>query len=309
MPRKKSSIAPDWWDYTTLDTAIFNDVASLTPEKLVQLSRPGFKVVLYDTLEEFYLAEALEYITAWRQSTPDNPVGICGPIGPTEQLPLVARLVNDLGISVKSAHFWGMDEWFINGKEVSPDHPLSFEKADRELCFNRIKKELVMPDENLHFPKGDTSAYRTSWEGVRCAVMQGGQGDIKHWAFNDPPKREGLFLDEPPSPEEYRKLATRVVDLHPITIAQNARTSGGGNITMVPTQAITVGPVETWMAEKVSIWHAGMHDNPFGQRLTTFMIAKNMVDTSVPMSLLADHPNVQFNFYRPGLGTCEVSMH
>ncbi|WP_018617323.1 glucosamine-6-phosphate isomerase [Segetibacter koreensis] len=309
MPRKLSSIAPDWWDYTTLDTAIIKEVASLTPENLVQLSRPGFKVLLYDTLEEFYLAEALEYITAWRQSTPDNPVGICGPIGPTEQLPLVARIINDLGLAVKSAHFWGMDEWLMDGKEVSPDHPLSFERADRELCFSRIRKDLVMPDENLHFPKGDTTTYRKSWEGIRCAVMQGGQGDIKHWAFNDPPKREGKFKDEPPSPEEYRKLTTRVVDLHPITIAQNARTSGGGNITMVPTQAITVGPSETWKAEKVSIWHAGMHDNPFGQRLTTFMISKNIVDTSVPMSLLADHPNVQFNFYRPGLGTCEVTMH
>ena len=309
MPRKISSIAPGWWDYTTLDDEIIKEVAPLTPEKLVQLSRPGFKVVLYDTLEDFYLAEALEYITAWKQSTPDNPVGICGPIGPTEQLPLVARIVNDLNISVKSAHFWGMDEWFMGGKEVSPDHPLSFEKADRELCFNRIRKDLVMPDENLHFPKGNTEAYRKSWDGVRCAVMQGGQGDIKHWAFNDPLKREGKFIDDPPSPGEFRQLATRVVDLHPITIAQNARTSGGGNITMVPTQAITVGPVETWKADKVSIWHAGMHDNPFGQRLTTFMISKKIMYSSVPMSLLADHPNVQFNFYRAGLGTCEVVMH
>jgi glucosamine-6-phosphate deaminase len=309
MLRKLSSIAPDWWDYTTLDLSIIKEVAALAPEDLMQLSRPGFRVVMYDTLEEFYLAEALEYVTAWQQSTPDNPVGICGPIGPTEQLPLVARIVNELGISVKSAHFWGMDEWFMDGKEVSPDHPLSFEKADRDLCFNRIRKDLVMPDENLHFPKGDTTAYRKSWETVRCAVMQGGQGDIKHWAFNDPPKREGKFKDAPPSPEEYRQLTTRVVDLHPITIAQNARTSGGGNITMVPTQAITVGPFETWKAEKVSIWHAGMHDNPFGQRLTTFMISKHIVDTSVPMSLLADHPNVQFNFYRPGIGTCEVVMH
>jgi glucosamine-6-phosphate deaminase len=166
-----------------------------------------------------------------------------------------------------------------------------------------------MADENLHFPKADTGAYRKSWDGVRCAVMQGGQGDIKHWAFNDPPKREGAFMDNPPSPGEYRKLTTRIVDLHPITIAQNARTSGGGNITMVPIQAITVGPEETWKAEKVSIWHAGMHDNPFGQRLTTFMISKRIVDTSVPMSLLADHDNVQFNFYRNGLGTCEVVMH
>ena len=37
--------------------------------------------------------------------------------------------------------------------------------------------------------------------------MQGGQGDVKHWAFNDPPRRTGRYKDEPPSPEEYRKLA------------------------------------------------------------------------------------------------------
>ncbi|HEY0456858.1 MAG TPA: glucosamine-6-phosphate isomerase [Verrucomicrobiae bacterium] len=309
MPRKLSSIAPDWWDYTTLDDSIIAAAARLTPEAMLKLSRPGFKVVFYDTLEEFYLAEALEYITAWRQSTPDNPVGICGPIGPTEQLPLVARLVNDLDLSIRSAHFWGMDEWFHHGREVPVSHPLSFERADRELCFSRIRKELVMPNENLHFPKGDTKKYRQSWEGVRCAVMQGGQGDVKHWAFNDPPQRTGKYKDAPPSPAEYRKLPTRVVDLHPLTIAQNARTSGGGNISMVPTQAISVGPLETWRAEKVSIWHAGKHDNPFGQRLTTWMISKKLADASVPMSLLADHPNVQFNFYRPGIGLCDVEMH
>ena len=308
MPRKLSSIAPDWWDYTTLDHDLIQEVAQLTPEKMLRLSRPGFKVIFYETLEDFYLAEALEYVTAWKQSTPDNPVGICGPIGPTEQLPLVARIVNELGLSLKSAHFWGMDEWFMDGKEVSPDHPLSFEKADRALCFDLIHKELVMPDEHLHFPKADTEAFRRSWEGVRCAVMQGGQGDVKHWAFNDPPKREGKYKDSPPPPEEYRQLATRVVDLHPLTIAQNARTSGGGNISLVPTKAVTVGPVETWKAEKVSIWHAGTHDNPFGQRLTTFMIANRIIDTSVPMSLLADHPNVQFNFYRHGLGTSAIVM-
>lgn len=309
MPRKLSSIAPDWWDYTTLDDDIIQAAARLTPEAMAKLSRPGFRVVLYDTLEDFYLAEALEYVSAWRQSTADNPVGICGPIGPTEQLPLVARLVNELNLNVRSAHFWGMDEWYLDGREAPVSHPLSFERADRALCFSRIRPELVMPAANLHFPKADPAVYRKSWEGVRCAVMQGGQGDVKHWAFNDPPKRAGKYKDSPPSPAEYRKLATRVVDLHPLTIAQNARTSGGGNIALVPTKALSVGPVETWKAEKVSIWHAGLHDNPFGQRLTTWMIAKKIPDSAVPMSLLADHPNVQFNFYRRGIGTCEVEMH
>jgi glucosamine-6-phosphate deaminase len=309
MPRKLSSIAPDWWDYTTLEDDVLRDAARLKPEQMVGLSRTGFRVVMYDTLEDFYLAEALEYVHAWRQSTPDNPAGICGPIGPTEQLPLVARLVNDLGISLKSAHFWGMDEWYDNGKEVPADHPLSFEKADRDLCFSRIRPELSMPEQNLHFPKADLARYQKSWDGVRCVVMQGGQGEIKHWAFNDPPRRAGAYKDAPPSPAEYRKLATRVVELHPLTLVQNARTSGGGNVAGVPRQALSVGPVETWRAEKVSIWHAGTHDNPFGQRLTTLMISKRIPDSSVPMSLLADHPNVQFNFYRGGIGTCEVEMH
>ena len=309
MPRKLSSIAPDWWDYTTQDNEIIRDAASLSPKRLIGLSRPGFKIVVHDSLEEFYLAEALEYVEAWRQSTPDNPVGICGPIGPTEQLPLVARIVNSIGLNLRDSHFWGMDEWVLNGKEVPTSHPLSFEKADRVLCFDRIDKKLAMPKSNLHFPKADTTAYRKSWKRARCAVMQGGQGDVKHWAFNDPVRRKGKFKNQPPSPAEYRKCATRVVDLHPLTITQNARTSGGGNVSLVPTQAVSVGPVETWQSDKVSIWQAGNHDNPFGMRLTTLMISKRIADSAVPMSLLADHPNVQFNFYRHGLGECSVKMH
>jgi len=310
--RKLSAVAPDWWDYTTLDSELIQEAARLTPRDLIRLSRPGFAVTIYDTTEEFYLAEALEYVDAWRQSTDDNPVGICGPIGPTEQLPLVARLVNSLNLDVRSAHFWGMDEWFDTGtgREVPVAHPLSFERADRELCFNRIRRALRMPDAHLHFPKADTSDYRKSWDaGVRCAVMQGGQGEAKHWAFNDPLPRRGKYKDAPPPAADYRKLTTRVVDLHPLTIAQNARTSGGGNVASVPTKAISVGPVETWKAEKVSIWLAGTHDNVFGQRLSALMISKGIVDTAVPISLLGDHPNVQFNYLRGAIGTCDVEMH
>ncbi|MCC5905532.1 MAG: hypothetical protein JJU13_04965 [Balneolaceae bacterium] len=309
MARKQSILAPGWWDFTTLDDELLNDAAKLSENDLLQLSREGFNVVFYETLEEFYLAEALEYIHAWKQATDNEPAGICGPIGPTEQLPLVARLVNELQIDLKNAHFWGMDEWVIEGKEVDENHPLSFKKADMDLCFNRINPELRMPEANLHFPKADTGEFIQSWEGVRCVVMQGGQGEIKHWAFNDPVKREGKFADTPPSTEEYRKLQTRVVELHPSTITQNARTSGGGVVTGVPTKAVTVGPAETWKSEKVSIWHGGVHDNPFGMRLTTLMISKKVMDSSVPMSLLADHPNVQFNFYRPAIKSCEVEMH
>src|SRR5699024_5050801 len=107
--RKKSMLVEGWWDYTTLDEQIMKDAAALSVKDIAQLSRPGFKIVFHDTLESFYLAEALDYIEAWRQATPTNPAGICGPIGPTEQLPLVAQLINSLELSLKHCHFWGMD--------------------------------------------------------------------------------------------------------------------------------------------------------------------------------------------------------
>ena len=309
MKRPISKVAPDWWDYTTLDPEILADAAKLNAGDLERMARPGFRISMYDTLEEFYLAEALEYIDAWRLATPDRPAGICGPIGPTEQLPLVARLVNSLGLKLDNAHFWGMDEWVENGAPVPRTHPLSFAKADMDLCFNRVDPMLRMPEANLHFPSGDLDAYSASFDQFRCVVMQGGQGEVKHWAFNDPPRRTEPYRDAPPPPSEYMKLAARVVDLHPMTIIQNARTSGGGQVALVPTQAATVGPRETWKAENVSIWHAGVHDSPFGLRLSTLMISNGLADSAVPISLLAAHPDVHFHFYRKAIGSTAPEMH
>ena len=307
--RAMSRVAPEWWDYTTLDREILDDAAKLTAEDLEGMSREGFQVKIYDSREEFFLAEALEYINVWQQGTEERPAGICGPIGPTEQLPLVAQIVNEIGLNLRHCHFWGMDEWVLDGKEAGMDFPLGFAKADMDLCFNKIRPELAMPAANLHFPAVDAEKYSKSYDEFRCVLMQGGQGEVKHWAFNDPPKRSGEYMDAPPPPEEFRKLGTRVVDLHPMTLMQNARTSGGGTVQNVPHQAVTVGPVETWKSETVSIWHPGHHDNPFGMRLTTLMISKNIPDSSVPMSLMADHPNVRFSFLRDGIGACDVEMH
>ncbi len=307
--RALSKISPDWWDYTTLDREILDEAAKINIDNLKSFERPGFKINIFDTYQEFYCAEALEYIDAWKKATPDNPCGICGPIGPTEQLPLVAQIVNATGLSLKNAHFWGMDEWALGDKAAGIDFPLGFAKADMELCFNRIRPELRMPKENMHFPSENVQEYIDTYKQAKCLIMQGGQGETKHWAFNDPVKREGKYKDNPPTPEEYRQLGTRHVELHPITLIQNARTSGGGTVQNVPSSAFTVGPQETWMCDRVSIWHPGHHDNPFGMRLTTFMISQKIADSAVPMSLLAQHDDVVFNFYRPGFGVCDVEMH
>ena len=90
-----------------------------------------------------------------------------------------------------------MDEWVVDGREVDAvapavvrarrpravlrPHPAGAADARRQPALSR---------------RPTSAAYRESWNaGVRCAVMQGGQGDIKHWAFNDPPRREGRYTD------------------------------------------------------------------------------------------------------------------
>ena len=50
MARKISMLAPDWWDYTTLDDEILNDTAKLTAEDMLAMSRKGFKVVFYEII-------------------------------------------------------------------------------------------------------------------------------------------------------------------------------------------------------------------------------------------------------------------
>ena len=137
--RAVSKISPEWWDYTTLDRSILDEAAKITIDTLKSFERPGFKINIYDTLQEFYCAEALEYINAWKQATPSKPAGICGPIGPTEQLPLVAQMVNEMDLSLKNCHFWGMDEWIVDGKAADINFPLGFAKADMDLCFGRRK--------------------------------------------------------------------------------------------------------------------------------------------------------------------------
>jgi glucosamine-6-phosphate deaminase len=56
-------------------------------------------------------------------------------------------------------------------------------------------------------------------------------------------------------------------------------------------------------------WLGALGERAFGLRLSTYMIANKIVDSAVPMSLLALHPNVRFSFYRGGIGSCDVDMH
>jgi glucosamine-6-phosphate deaminase len=306
--RRSSRIAKDWWDFTTLDKELLEEASRITIEDIQKFSRPGFKVKIFNTLESFFLTEAFEYVHCWKKSTKKEPSGICGPIGPVHQLSRVADIINNMDINLKEAHYWGMDDWYI-GESEDFDLPPSLSIIFRRLCYDLIREDLRMPEENLHFVNKDNiNEFSKSFDELNCLIMQGGQGRVKHWAYNDPVKRVGKYKDIPPTPEEYKEFGTRIVDIHPLSNIQVASYFSGGDLFKIPDKGITVGPIETWKCDKVSIWHPGYHDDYFGMRLTTLMISKKIMDSSVPISLLASHPDVTFNFFRGGFGSCEVDL-
>ena len=99
----------------------------------------------------------------------------------------MARIVNALELKLHHAHFWGMDEWIENGGRCRWIIRSRSPRPTWSCASIASARELRMPDENIHFPL-DLDAYSQSYDEVRCLVMQGGQGEVKHWAFNDPPQ-------------------------------------------------------------------------------------------------------------------------
>ena len=192
--------------------------------------RAGFAVRFYDTLEDFYLAEALEYITAWRQATPDRPAGICGPIGPTEQLPLVARLVNELELDLRHCHFWGMDEWVVDGQRVPRDASRCASPGPTWSCASIASgPSCGCRRANFHFPTADLGRVLAQLRpgALRRDARRAGRGQalgVQRSAARAGDV-QGRSRRRRPS---IASCDTRMVDLHPMTIIQNARTSGGG---------------------------------------------------------------------------------
>ena len=76
------------------------------------------------------------------------------PVGPTNQYPILADMVNRLNVSLKNVHFFNMDEYMISEKEViDPKNPMSFQYRMNTEFYDRVDPELVMPKCQRHFPE------------------------------------------------------------------------------------------------------------------------------------------------------------
>ena len=98
--------------------------------------------------------------------------------------------------------------------------------------FSRIKPELSIPEDQIHFPStANVNDYSRTIEDLGGAdVCYGGIGWSGHIAFFEP----HLGVEFGDDIDAYLKAGTRIVDLHPITICQNTLYADAGCLRVWP---------------------------------------------------------------------------
>ena len=246
----------------------------------------NFKVV--DDVWDVYFDMALVMLDEIMTNNAQNKKTVMiVPVGPTEQYPILARLVNQLNVSLKNVHFFNMDEYLIApDKELDRNHFMSFHKRMETEFYSRVNPDLVMPESQRHFPEpGKEAEYDKMIDDLGGVdLCLGGLGINGHIAFN-----EAADADDKITAEEFANLPTRVLSITRETRTINAFGYQRGDLRGMPEYCITVGMKQILSAKKIYI----ALNRPWQHGIVSHLFDK--VQAQLPASLLVNHDNVRFS--------------
>jgi glucosamine-6-phosphate deaminase len=205
------------------------------------------------------------------------------PVGPVDQYPLLARMLNEEKISCRNMVFIGMDEYLDEQDAWLPeDHPLSFRGHLNRMFYDLLDPALAPPLEHRVFPDPRALSAVPQLIAARGGVdvCYGGIGITGHIAFNEPPAP-----DAPLSVETFASLPTRILDLACETRAINSVTVGG-DISIVPRRAVTVGMKEILGARRLRLYC----NRPW-QSSVVRRVLHGPLAADCPASLIRTHPD------------------
>ncbi len=205
------------------------------------------------------------------------------PVGPVDQFPILARLINEKKVACREVVFINMDEYLDeDGKWIPEEHPLSFRAYMERSLYRLLDAALAPLPENRVFPDprdpGAIQRLIAARDGVDACF--GGIGINGHVAFNEPPE-DGTAV----TADEFAALATRSLDLTRETRTINSVTVGG-EISIVPKQAITVG-----MKEILGSRRLRFYCNRPWQSAVVRRVLHGPLTPQCPASYLRRHPD------------------
>jgi glucosamine-6-phosphate deaminase len=262
-------------------------VRAIPRSALAEHDNPEFRIALVDDAEDFYTRFAADFVGRLRQAAEEDRqfVAIL-PVGPMPQYEIAARMINHEELSLRHLHTFNMDEYANDEGVTAPlSWPGSFQRAMLDGFFGLIDRELRPPEDQIHFPTreaiGDYSARIEALGGAD--VCYGGIGWSGHIAFWEP--QLGAEFDG--DLEAWKAAGARLVELHPMTVMQNALHSFGSDWSWVPPRANTIGPREVLGARHRSFWLDGdLGGGVSWQRFIARLVAHGPVSEFVPGSVL-----------------------
>jgi len=215
-----------------------------------------------------------------------KPTRLILPVGPVDQYPVLARICNEEQISWRNVFTFNMDEYCDwQGRAVSTEHPLSFQRAMRDLLFAQLDLTLRIPQDHIHFPDPMNldQISRAILDVGGIDTCYGGIGFHGHVAFNEPPISRWFKL----TPDEFRNSLTRLVSLAPETIVMNSARATGGNPAALPPMAVTLGMRDIFSARRIRLYCQG----GTWQRTVLRIALMGDEDVDYPVTLLQEHPD------------------
>ncbi len=273
------------------DRAACARVRAIRRAEITRHSNPEFRIRVIEDPAEFYREFAQDIVGRLRRAREEGQRLVCiSPVGPMPQYPIAARLINELRLPCDHLHSFNMDEYADQDGHTAPaDWPGSFQRAMMESFFGRIEEKLRPPASQMHFPT--TAAlpdYARRIEDLGGAdVVYGGIGWCGHIAFWE----AHLGFEFGDDLAAFRAAGPRLVELHPMTIMQNALHSFGGDWSWVPPKAATIGPAQIVGARDRSFWLDGdLGGGVSWQRFIARLVAHGPVTPLVPGSILQTVP-------------------
>jgi glucosamine-6-phosphate deaminase len=268
------------------DAAACARVRVIPREKLCDHPNRNFKIRIIDERTDFYTAFALDLVGRIRDALRRNrPFVAILPVGPMPQYAIAAAMINRLQLPLHHVTTFNMDEYADQDGHTAPaDWPGSFQRTMMESFFNQIDRKLRPPARHINFPtqKALADYSKRIREAGGADVCYGGIGWCGHVAFWE--AHLGLEITDL---EEYKRCGARLVELHPMTIMQNALHSFGGDWSWVPPKANTIGPGDILGAKDRSFWLDGdLGGGISWQRFIARLAAHGPVNTCVPGSIL-----------------------
>lgn len=216
----------------------------LTPGEIRE--RAGERLIVCADMDALHWRMAHDLFTEIAQSAAaGQPLRLILPVGPTNQYPLLAQMLNEQRVRLDHCWFFFMDEYCdVQGRALEADHPLSFKRVARQLFLHRLNARLGLAPERVVFPDEHNIDTLARWidEAGGIDTCYGGIGIHGHVAFNEP---------EP----DVANLSCRRVRLNDYTVTLNAIRAGvGGALPLFPREAYTLGMREILAARRIRLY-------------------------------------------------------